>query len=112
MQLAPLAEGYYEHTSLDLLFKQINEHAKNEGYAITRKRSKPSKLRILMKAVLRCDHGGRWLNWGGGVNEKVGVLWEYCARCRNLVFWGNIAPSAGRKKSGLRLGFKGGVAAK
>ena len=95
MQLAPPAEGYYEHTSLDLLIKQINEHAKNEGYAITRKRSKPSKLGILMKAVLRCDRGGRWLDWGDGVNEKVGffvgilrpvpkfgVLGEYCAQRR------------------------------
>ena len=44
--------------------------------------------------------------------QKFGVLGEYCARCLNLVFWGNIAPSAGRKNSGLRLGFKGGVPAK
>ena len=106
MQLAPPAEGYYEHTSLDLLIKQINEHAKNEGYAITRKRSKPSKLGILMKAVLRCDRGGRWLDWGGGVNveilrpvQKVGVLGEYRARRR-------------AHKLGLRLGLKGGVPAK
>ena len=40
MQLAPPAEGYYEHTSLDLLIKQINDHAKTQGYAVTRKRSK------------------------------------------------------------------------
>ena len=35
MQLSPHAEGYYEHTWLDLLIKQLNEHAKNEGYALT-----------------------------------------------------------------------------
>ena len=28
MELAPSAERYYEHTSLDLLIKQINEHVK------------------------------------------------------------------------------------
>ena len=28
MQLTPPTEGYYEHTSLDLLIKQINEHVK------------------------------------------------------------------------------------
>ena len=58
MQLAPPAEGYYEHTSLDLLIYQINEHVKYEEYAVTRKRNKPSKLGILMKAVLRCDRRG------------------------------------------------------
>ena len=31
---------------------------------------------------------------------------------RKLVFRGNIAPDAGRKNLGLRLGFKGGVRAK
>ena len=61
--------------------------AENEEYALTRKRSQPSKLGILMKALLRCDRGGKWLD-------------------------GNIAPGAGRKKLGFRLGFKGGVAAK
>ena len=39
MQLAPPAEGYDEHTSLDLLINQITDHVKNEGYALTRKRS-------------------------------------------------------------------------
>ena len=38
MQLTPPAERYYEHTSLDLLIKQINEHAKNEEHALTRSR--------------------------------------------------------------------------
>ena len=31
---------------------------------------------------------------------------------RTLVFCGNIAPGAGRKRLGLLLGFKGGVPAK
>ena len=59
MQLAPPAEGYYEHTSLDLLIKQINEHVKNEEYVVVKKRSKSSKLRILMKVVLCCDRDDR-----------------------------------------------------
>ena len=53
------AEKYYEHTSLDLLIKQINEHVKNEEYVIIRKRNKSTKLRIFMKVVFRCDHGGK-----------------------------------------------------
>ena len=59
VQLTPPTEGYYEHTSLHLLIDQINEHAKNEEYALTRKRSKSSKLRDLMKIVLRYDRGGK-----------------------------------------------------
>ena len=66
MQLAPSAEVCYEHTSLDSLTNQINEHARNEGYALTRKRSKSSKLEILLKVVLRCDRGDRWLDKGLG----------------------------------------------
>ncbi|KAL8814797.1 MAG: hypothetical protein Q9191_008517, partial [Dirinaria sp. TL-2023a] len=54
-KLAPPTERSYEHTSLDLLVKQINEHTKNEGYAVTRKRSKQFKLEILMKAHLCCE---------------------------------------------------------
>ena len=61
--------------------------AENEEYALTRKRSKPSKLRILMKPVLRCDRGGKWLD-------------------------GNITPGARRRDLGLCLGFEGGVPAK
>ena len=30
--------------------------------------------------------------------RKLVFLWEYCARCLNLMFWGNIARGAGRKK--------------
>ena len=67
MQLAPPTEGYYEHTLLDLLIKQIIECVKNEGYAVTPKRSsKSSKPGILMKAVLHCDRGGKWLDEGHG----------------------------------------------
>ena len=40
MQLTSPAEGYHEYTSLDLLIKKINNHAKTQGYAVTRKRSK------------------------------------------------------------------------
>ena len=32
IKLAPPAEGYYEHISLDVLVKQINEHVKSEEY--------------------------------------------------------------------------------
>ena len=59
MQLISSAEKYYEHTSLDLFIKQINEHVKNEEYVIIRKQSKLSKLKMFMKIVLRCDRGDK-----------------------------------------------------
>ena len=40
MQLIPPAGGHHEYTSLDLLTKKINNYAKTQGYAVTRKRSK------------------------------------------------------------------------
>ena len=32
MKVAPPLEKYYEHTSLDLLMKQINDHVKIQDY--------------------------------------------------------------------------------
>ena len=98
MQLTLLLSCQKENSKLDSMqlerldvhlniFSLLATSTENEEYALTRKRSKLSKLRILMKAVLRCDRGSKWLD-------------------------GNIAPGAGRKKLGLRLGFKGGVPAK
>ena len=34
MQLAPPAEGYYEHMSLDLLINQINEQREPSGFEL------------------------------------------------------------------------------
>jgi len=58
MQLLPPRAGLYEYTSIDLLIKDINKHAKDQGYAVTRKRSKRSKKGVLMKTWIRCDRGG------------------------------------------------------
>ena len=66
MQLTPPAGGHHEYTSLDLLTKKINNHAKTQGYAVIRKRSKQSKLGILMEAFFRCDRGGQWEDEGHG----------------------------------------------
>ena len=41
------------------IFFLLATSVENEGYALTRKRSKSSKLKILMKAVLRCDRGDK-----------------------------------------------------
>ena len=49
---------------------------------------------------------------GSQLHEKVGVWWVYCARCRNLVAWGNIAPGAGRKKVRVTSRFRGWCASK
>ena len=62
MKVAPPLEKYYEHTSLDLLMKQINDHVKIQGYAIRHKRSKQSKTNFMMKVVLYCDRGGKYQN--------------------------------------------------
>ena len=44
------------------IFFLLATSAENEEYALARKRSKPLKLEILMKAVLHCDRGGKWLD--------------------------------------------------
>jgi hypothetical protein len=49
MQLLLSRAGLYEYIFIDLLIKNINKHAKNEDYAMTRKRSKRSKKDVLMK---------------------------------------------------------------
>jgi len=58
MQLLPSRAGLYEYTSIDLVIRDINKHAKDQGYAVTRKRSKRSKKGVLMKTWIRCDRGG------------------------------------------------------
>ena len=56
MQLTSPAEKYYEHTSLGLLIKQINDHAKTQGYAVTRKRSKHlNDLHSVSHLSLSCE---------------------------------------------------------
>ncbi len=66
MQLTPPREGLYEYISLDLLVDAVNKHAKDQGYAVTRKRSKPSKKGVLMKGWIRCDRGGEAKQEGYG----------------------------------------------
>ena len=55
MQLASSSDDYYEHTSLDLLVNQINEHVKIQEYAMMRKRSKRFKIDVLIKVYIKCD---------------------------------------------------------
>jgi len=69
MQLAPPRAGLYEHTSLDLLVDSINKHAKNEGYSVTRRRSKESKKGVLMKAWIQCDRGREARQEGSGLRN-------------------------------------------
>ncbi len=55
MQLLPSRTGLYEYIFIDLLIKNINKHAKNQDYAMTRKRSKQLKKDVLMKIWIRCN---------------------------------------------------------
>ncbi len=49
MQMQPLRAGLYEYTYIEQVIKEVNEHAKDQGYSMTRKRSKRSKKDLLMK---------------------------------------------------------------
>ena len=69
------------------IFFLLATSVENEEYALTRKRNKSSKLRILMRAVLRSDRGGKWLD-------------------------GNITPGAGRKKVRVTPRVRGWCASK
>ncbi len=57
MQLLPPRAGLYEYTFIEQLVKEVNKHAKKQGYSMTRKRSKRSKKGVLMKTWIRCDRG-------------------------------------------------------
>ena len=59
MQLISSTESYHKFTSLDLLIKRINAHAKIQKYAIARKQSKQLKLEIFMKVVFSCDRDNK-----------------------------------------------------
>ena len=75
MQLPPHAERCYGHMSLDLLIKQINEHAKNEGY-VTVPDSQPStrgaRQRDSQRGGQRGGRGGRV----GGVPEAMTSVFQ------------------------------------
>jgi len=51
--LASFEESVY--SSLDVLIEIINKHARIEGYAIVKDRSKRSKKGVMMKAFVKCD---------------------------------------------------------
>ena len=58
MQMQPPRAGLHEYTYIEQVVKEANEHAKSQGYSVTRKRSKRSKKGVLMKTWRRCDRGG------------------------------------------------------
>ena len=58
MELKPPPERIYEYTSLDLLVREINLYTQDQGYAVTKARTKTSKKNVVMKAWLKCDRGG------------------------------------------------------
>ncbi len=64
MPLAPPGEGVYP--SLDVHVDQINRHAKGEGHAVIKGRSRRSKRGVIMKAFIKCDAHGEAKFVGNG----------------------------------------------
>ena len=72
---------------LNIFFLLATSTAENEDYVLTRKRSKPSKLRILMKVVLRCDRGGKWLDGNISRAQISRVMSRVRGWCASKVRW-------------------------
>ena len=54
-----------KYVSLDNLLQAINNFASSQGYAVVKRRTKLSKKRVLIKAVLKCNwnkeyHSKNW----------------------------------------------------
>jgi len=64
MTLAPPEEGVYP--SLDVLIEVINKHARTEGYAVVKGRSKRFKKGVMMKVFVKCDAYGEAKFVGNG----------------------------------------------
>ncbi len=47
------------YPTLNDLVAAVNKHAKNEGYAVRKRRFKPFKKDVLMKAAIVCDAHGK-----------------------------------------------------
>ena len=71
------------------IFFLLATSVENEEYAFIRKRSKSPKLRILMKAVLHSDRGGKWLdgNTPGAGRKNVRVTPRVRGWCASKVRW-------------------------
>lgn len=46
-----------EYTSLEALMQAVNQHAKSEGYAVVKRRSKKNASGVTSKVYLNCDRG-------------------------------------------------------
>ncbi len=58
--LQPPPPGVYP--DLEALMQAANSHAKSQGYALVKQRSKKNNKGELKKVYLRCDRGGRYLD--------------------------------------------------
>lgn len=58
--LDPPPPGVYDE--LDALMQAANLHAKQQGYAVVKQRTKKDKKGQLHKVYLRCDRGGKYLD--------------------------------------------------
>lgn len=57
MLTPPPARSYAD---LDALVAAINQHARDEGYAVVKERTKKRKTGKVYKLYLKCDHGGTY----------------------------------------------------
>ena len=58
MELLPPPELLNEYTSITTIIQDINKHAKEQGYAVIKRRSKQSKKGVNMKYRINCDRQG------------------------------------------------------
>ena len=59
MLSAPVSRTYYH---LETLILVVNEHARNEGYAVVKERTKKRKSGQVYKIYLKCDRGGTYVD--------------------------------------------------
>ncbi len=62
--LAPPAPSTWP--AFELLFEAVQFHAKAEGYAVVKQRTKRNKAGELVKVYFRCDRGGKYKDEASG----------------------------------------------
>ena len=69
------------YPSLDVLVHAVNNHAKHEGYAVKKRRTKPSEKGVAMKAAIVCDAHGNEAFRGNGIRDASNRRMECPFRC-------------------------------
>jgi len=76
-----------DYPTLEALLEALQAHASAEGYAVVKRRSKPSfKSGILCKVALDCDRGGQPRRRPGAKPRKTGSIKCGCPFRVNAVY--------------------------